>query len=72
MGFEVIQQLATLNGKFAFNNNSALHISQNTNNLDKPIFKGLRHNLSATKNETLFSNKYYCYSNDLNLKIVSL
>lgn len=67
-GIEVIKKLATQKGKYVFNNNSPLHITQNTNSIDKTIFKGLRHNLSTNKNDTLYFNKYYCYSNDLNLK----
>jgi hypothetical protein len=73
-GIEFIQQLTSLNGKFVFEINSPLHIRLIDKKLDKTIYKGLRHKLPSATNETetLFFNKYYCYSNDLNLKIVNI
>jgi hypothetical protein len=72
IGIDEVKRLATETGKFVFDSASPLHLEVYSNSMDKPIFKTGRHlTFCESSEEFKYFNKYYCYFNHLDAKLVS-
>ena len=73
IGIEEVARLATGKGKFVFDSASPLRLEVHSNSLNAPIYKGKRHNIfyPESEEEMKYFEKYYCYFNHLDAKLVA-
>jgi len=73
IGIDEVARLATEKGKFVFDSGSPLRLEVHKSSLKEPIYKCKRHNIFTpeSEQEVKYFEKYYCYFNHLDAKLVT-